>query len=88
MGMICHLFPLTVDELRLVADELAGWSPLRSLEESGSGVSLEKSWHGLHFALTGDPWGGEPPLNFLLAAVPVGTADIGYGPPRVMEPSR
>ena len=26
-------------------------------------VSLEKMWHGLHFLLTGEPWGGTPPLS-------------------------
>jgi hypothetical protein len=28
---------------------------------------FEKSWHGLHYLLTGTAWEGEPPLNFLLA---------------------
>jgi hypothetical protein len=27
---------------------------------------LEKSWHGVHYLLTGTAWEGEPPLNFLL----------------------
>ncbi len=27
---------------------------------------LEKSWHGLHYLLTGTAEGGEPPLNFLM----------------------
>src|SRR5215217_4265180 len=39
--------------------------------------NFEKSWHGLHFLLTGSDWEGEPPLNFLLAG---GTEiDIGLG---------
>jgi Domain of unknown function (DUF1877) len=38
---------------------------------------LEKSWHGLHYLLTGTAWEGEPPLNFLLAGGR--EIDIGLG---------
>jgi len=30
-------------------------------------ISLEKSWHGLHYLLTGNVWEGDGPLAFLLA---------------------
>ncbi len=46
---------------------------------------LDKAWHGIHFALTGDAEGGEPPLNFIMTG---GTAigdDIGYGPIRILR---
>src|SRR5829696_7547426 len=39
--------------------------------------NFEKSWHGLHFLLTGTAWEGEPPLNFLLAGGR--EIDIGLG---------
>src|SRR5438874_1266995 len=29
-------------------------------------VSLEKMWHGLHFLLAGEPWGGTPPLSLAI----------------------
>ena len=32
----------------------------------GSAGDYEKSWHGLHYLLTGEVDGGEPPLNFLM----------------------
>ncbi|MBE9028244.1 YfbM family protein [filamentous cyanobacterium LEGE 11480] len=48
-------------------------------------VELEKSWHGLHFALTQSPWAGLPPLNFLLAGQTIGDEDIGYGPARILH---
>jgi hypothetical protein len=41
-------------------------SSVTSLFATGPIISLEKSWHGLHFVLTGSSAGGDPPLNFLL----------------------
>jgi hypothetical protein len=32
----------------------------------GRAGDFEKSWHGLHYLLTGTADGGEPPLNFLM----------------------
>jgi hypothetical protein len=32
----------------------------------GPDGGYEKSWHGLHYLLTGETDGGEPPLNFLM----------------------
>lgn len=34
---------------------------------TASSVSLEKSWHGLHYLLTGEVWEGTGPLGFLLS---------------------
>ncbi|MFY2765149.1 YfbM family protein [Arenimonas sp. MALMAid1274] len=46
-------------------------------------VDLDKSWHGIHYLLTGTAWAGEPPLNFLAGAgQTVGNVDVGYGPAR------
>src|SRR5262245_10746703 len=79
MGMYCDVYAVTPDEVkRLAAD------PGVTLRFAGSrAVSLEKSWHGLHYLLTGSAWEGELPLGFLLAAgTPVGD-DLGYGPARL-----
>ena len=32
----------------------------------GQAGDFEKSWHGLHYLLTGTAWEGDPPLNFLM----------------------
>ncbi len=55
---------------------------LRPFEEP---LSLEKSWHMLHYLLTGSlgPTGG--PGDLLLTGEELGT-DVGYGPPRVHNP--
>jgi hypothetical protein len=41
-------------------------------------VSLEKMWQGLHFLLTGEPWGGTPPLSLaLLGGDPIDEQEDG-----------
>lgn len=48
-------------------------------------VDLGKSWHAIHFGLTGSRLGGEEPLNFLVAeGSPIGDIDVGYGPARAL----
>ena len=65
--------PPPVQELTLAEDELHQ-------------VDLDKSWHGLHFLLTGSAWDGAPPLNFLVAGgTEVGDIDVGYGPARAFR---
>ena len=87
MSMIYRVFSIP-DEV--AADTLADperiHEVLVSLDDSPSGLSLEKSWHGLHFLLTGSVWAGDPPLNFLtLGGQEVGDIDVGYGPARIFR---
>jgi Domain of unknown function (DUF1877) len=89
MGMICEVFLVPA---RVAADLLADPGRIRkvlkSLQGTDAGISLEKSWHGLHFALTQSAWGGRPPLNVLATGgTPVGTTDVGYGPARLVDPA-
>jgi len=45
---------------------------------------LDKSWHGIHYLLTGSADESGTPLQFLVAGgTDVGDEDVGYGPPRV-----
>jgi hypothetical protein len=89
MGMICELFAVPAEAAQEVLRNPPGiHNLLESLQRSDSGLSLEKSWHGLHFVLTGTDWGGDPPLNFIArGGTPVGRVDVGYGPARVLGPS-
>jgi hypothetical protein len=55
-------------------------------------LSLRKTWHGLHFALTGTASEGKQPLSFLVAGGKTVTAegdeeDGAYVPPRVLPPT-
>ena len=49
-------------------------------------LELDKSWHGIHFLLTGEAWSGTPPLDFIVSGGrPVGDEDVGYGPARAFS---
>ncbi len=88
--MIGNLRPATDAEIeRLLANPsevtrfLYGGDATRNGRER---VDLGKTWHAIHFALTGSRLGGEPPLNFLAdLGTPVGDVDVGYGPARVFH---
>jgi hypothetical protein len=43
---------------------------------------MEKTWHGVHYLLTGTAWEGEPPLNFLLAGGREVDIEVGQAPVR------
>ena len=59
---------------------------LRTDEEGRRSLDVDKSWHGIHYLLTGDAWGGEPPLDFIVSGgESVGDVDLGYGPARAFD---
>ena len=46
-------------------------------------LDVDKAWHGIHFLLTGTPWAGEAPWNFIACGgTEIGDVDVGYGPAR------
>ncbi len=49
----------------------------------GESVYLDKSWHGIHYLLTGTAYDGEPPLNFIVGGHVVGDIEVGYEPAHV-----
>jgi len=52
-------------------------------EEGPSTLEIDKAWHGIHFLLTGNPWGGEPPLKYIvLGGKALGKKGLGYGLPQ------
>jgi hypothetical protein len=57
-------------------------------KETARRISIDKSWHGLHFLLTGDavstPQGAG---QAILGGKEIGP-DLGYGPARVMDPAQ
>jgi hypothetical protein len=64
-----------------VADARAALVPLRPIEKS---LSLEKSWHMLHYLLTGHAGTGHAPGDLLLSGEELGD-DVGYGPARLHD---
>ncbi len=66
----------------------AGWGAgmlVGPEEDEDNMISLEKAWHGLHFLLTGDPWGGAGYQAFLLCGGTEQGEDMGYGPARFFD---
>ena len=50
----------------------------------GARADLDKTWHGIHYLLSGSAYEGVEPLNFLMIGGRyVGDLDVGYGPARV-----
>ncbi len=57
-------------------------SPLQT-KPSEEVLPLDKSWHGIHFALTGTDGIAAFPLGFIVSGgTEIGEEDLGYGPAR------
>jgi Domain of unknown function (DUF1877) len=55
------------------------------VEDTEDFLDIDKSWHGIHFLLTGSEWEGNPPArDVILGGVAYGE-DIGYGPARFLN---
>lgn len=50
-------------------------------------LDIDKSWHAIHFLLTGVVEGGEPPLAWAVFAPTSIGEDVGRGPARVLMPN-
>ena len=67
---------------RVRPTEVDSWQPRSDGEE----LDLDKSWHGIHFLLTGTAYEGEPPLDFIVrGGVEIDDADVGIGPARALR---
>jgi hypothetical protein len=65
-------------------DEAADAPPVEDNEMIS--MDLDKSWHAIHFLLTGSCWEGNLPLGFILHGGKVlEGVDVGYGPPRMLS---
>jgi len=66
---------------RTTHPDLAALGPFEPLLELG------KSWHILHYLMTGHNDAAPAPGNVLLTGAPLGQ-DVGYGPPRLHDPAQ
>ena len=63
MSMIGNFLQITPTHLQTLIDDP---SSVRSFvyaeeEERANSIDIDKAWHGIHFMLTGDAWGGDAP---------------------------
>lgn len=57
-------------------------------EEPTNIVDVDKSWHCIHFMLTGQADGGEEPLAWAVLGGEETGEDAGYGPARILVPDQ
>jgi hypothetical protein len=69
-----------MDHLRAVFKFSPPADPLGGPREKGDEIDLDKSWHLMHFLLTGSAEGTDTPTSFLLDDwPPIGDVEIGWG---------
>lgn len=56
--------------------------------ESEHSMDVDKSWHCIHFMLTGDAEGGKAPLAWAIMGGEDCGEDAGYGPARILQPGQ
>jgi hypothetical protein len=81
MSMIGTFRSATDAEIeRLLADPKSIEAFIYEADDADGGdLHIDKTWHGLHFLLTGTDWAGDPPLNFLVSGgTRVGDVEVGY----------
>jgi hypothetical protein len=93
MSMDCTLYAASLAVVRQCAERPEEFIPrLAERAPRAKSLALRKTWHGLHFALTGKAWEGKQPLCFLVFGGQTVTAegdeeDEAYVPPRVLSPA-
>jgi hypothetical protein len=82
MSMNCEVYRVPAATIERLVGESSGLIEILSdLDGPEDALSLEKSWHGLHFVLTGSAAESDPPLNFLVA----GGQPLGGGEERLIS---
>jgi hypothetical protein len=79
--MIGNFLALPQDELDALFEEPESISSALDEKYAEAIVDIDKAWHGIHFVLVGEQYGGAPPLsNVVFGAKTIGEEDVGYGP--------
>jgi len=90
MSMTGRYVRLSAEQLKDVISESIDvaeivW-PEEEIKPTGL-LDIDKTWHVIHFLLTGEAWGGELPLaNAVLGGTELPETDAGYGPFRYLAP--
>src|SRR5262245_1240188 len=92
MGMIGCFAAVSEDtltRLRLQPETIADFLyPEDGEGEPPNSLDVDKSWHGIHYVLTGEADGGKEPWSLaVLGGEEIGD-DLGYGPARFLTPTQ
>lgn len=64
------------------------YSETEQAPPAGRRLDIDKTWHAIHFLLTGSSWEGSYPLVcVVMGGESIGTQDVGYGPARFLTPA-
>ena len=81
MSMIGSLLAVPQAELDELYDNPKTITSVLYGSRSDEAADLDKTWHAIHFMLTGEQYEGTPPLcNAIFGMQPIGEEDVGYGP--------
>lgn len=84
MGMTCYYFRTDEDTIQKIRE--GNMDIIYEEENKDNLLDIDKSWHAIHFTLTGCAYDGEEddPLSYLVfGGEPVNEEDMGYGPARL-----
>jgi Domain of unknown function (DUF1877) len=85
MGMVVCLValpPEKLDELKADEDLIEAFLyPDDGESEPENSIDLDKAWHGIHYLLTGEAEGGEPPFSLAVVGGEFFGPEIGLEPP-------
>ncbi len=81
MSMIGNFLAVTQEELEQLYSSPNKLSEFLYEERLNDILDVDKSWHAIHYTLTGTAYGGDAPLaNVIFGVTPIGEEDLGYGP--------
>src|SRR5207302_6195207 len=88
MSMIGNYLKLSDEQLEELVENPSEAEDLvypENGDHPSDALDIDKSWHLIHFLLTGDTWGGDYPLvNVVLGGTELSGTDAGYGPFRYL----
>jgi hypothetical protein len=88
MSMIGNFLQITPAQLQALVENPTSVQALLYPDDGdrAESIDIDKAWHGIHFMLTGEAWGGSAPLaNIVLGGTEIG-GDVGYGPAHYLTP--
>lgn len=87
IGQYRRVDETTLKELLTLPQHLSGFLYPVVEDNPEASLDIDKSWHIIHFLLTGDTWAGRWPLvGAVMGGTTISDEDVGYGPARYLKP--